>query len=308
LQGLADILQTMRYKKQDIIKIFMILMSSVFLYLSIKELRVALSGSLAAAQTVPCTTPTPSIQPSATPSATPFPTPTITPTPLPESSIFLTEFMACPASGNEWLELYNTSNTTVVITNWQVVDGANNKKTINGSIPPLSFAAFEWSGSLLNNTGDSFKVLTTAGQVIADAEYSTCSSGISFVYENGEWVPALESPAQQTSISESTIQTASISAVLNTDKTHLDSDSSEISSLSSLFPVTTNSNKTNFDYNSPSLLTTRADKFDQISEEKSPTQQSKTNTASAISVILGGLLQLLPGSYALYENFFKQHT
>jgi hypothetical protein len=298
----------MIYKKQDIIKIFMILMSTVLLYVSIAELRVALSGSQAAAQTVPCTTPTPSIQPSATPSASPSPTPPIEPTPLPESSIFLTEFMACPASGNEWVELYNATDTTILISNWQVIDGANNKKTISGTIAPLTFSTFQWSGSLLNNTGDSFKITTETGQILGEAAYDSCSPGVSFVYENGEWVPAIESPAEQTAISENTADTATVSALLKTTDTLLTDSSIQLAQSNPAPPINSISNKNVNSYHTPILVTTSTDVSNQINNTKSPTQQSKHNSASAISVILGGLLQLLPGSYALYENFFKHYT
>lgn len=295
LQGWGLIVQTMKYKRLDLLKILAMLMSTVLLYLSIQELRVALSGSQAAAETLPCTTatPTPSPQPSATPSATPTPTPAATP--LPSDTIFLTEFMACPASSNEWLELYNASGSTIEVSNWQIIDASNNKKTLTGTIQPRSFTVFEWSGSLLNNTGDSFKVVTGAGQIIAEASYEQCTIGISFVYEDGEWVGAVASPSEATVISENTLHTATASAVVPTI-----APTTIISSPQVLAPSTDTTFPLTFPYQLPKL--TYANPL--------PTPQTsfslpQKNTAPAISVILGGLIQLAPASYAIYDIFFK---
>lgn len=296
-QGLGTIFLTMKYSKLDLLKILAMLMSTVLLYLSIQELRVALSGSQATAETLPCTTPTPSGQPSATPSATP--SPTATPTPLPTGSVFLTEFMACPTSGNEWLELYNANETTIEVTGWQVIDISNNKKTLTGTIQPRSFTVFEWTGSLLNNTGDSFKVVTTGGQIIGEASYEKCTTGVSFVYEDGEWVGAVASPNQPTTVSENTATTATTSAfVVNSEL-----PTGTISSPQVLAAQTSTIPQLLFPYQLPKLTHTTP----------SPTSitsisQPKRNTASAISVILGGLLQLAPASYAIYDTFFKSNT
>ncbi|MDQ5951223.1 MAG: hypothetical protein QG639_500 [Patescibacteria group bacterium] len=298
MQALGCTFQTMKYNRKDYLKIFAILMSTVLLYLSIQELRVALTGSSAAAQTAPCTTPTPT--PSPIPSATPSPTPVATP--LPTNAVFLTEFMACPNTGNEWIELYNASDAPVEATGWQIIDATNNKKTIYGTIAPLSFSTFEWSGSLLNNTGDLFSVVTTTGQVIAQANYEMCSSGISFVYENGEWVPAIASPNEDTEVSENTATSAAIISDLyqvsttdHTDYSFTSLISEELSSLSN----------TSFPY----LLPVYQPSAEEETIQKNiSTQQAKSSTAPAVSVILGGLLQLLSGSYAIYDNYIKQHA
>lgn len=287
----------------------MILMSTVMLYLSIKELRVALTGSEATAQTVPCTSPTPT--PTSLPTATPSPSPSSTPisTPLADNSVFLTEFMACPSTGNEWIELYNATNTTIQIASWQVTDESNNKKTINGTLPPLSFSVFEWSGSLLNNTGDSFKITTPTGQLIAQATYDSCSTGVSFVYENGEWVGALESPNEDTNVSENSVVTATTTATLAVTNEDYTSNVTDLAPATLSSPlISPNAIINSASYRSPSISATSQQQSELTSPTKSATQQSKRHPAPAISVILGGLLQLLPGSYAFYENYFKNNT
>lgn len=294
MQGLGYIFQTMKYSRKDYLKIFAILMSTVLLYLSIQELRVALSGSSASAQTMPCSTPSPS------PSATPSPTPVVTP--LPNNTVFLTEFMACPNTGNEWIELYNASDTPIEATNWQVIDGANNKKSINGTINSGAFSTFQWSGSLLNNTGDSFSVITATGQIIGEGSYESCASGISFVYENGEWVPAIASPTAETEVSENTATTA---AAINI---------STVASLTTSDTIATTSQLTNTShptqpvpYKIPTINTSALTEKT-LSRQNISSQQHKSSTAPAASVILGGLLQLFSGSYVLYDSYIKQHV
>lgn len=291
----------MTYNKNDYLKLFAILMSTVLLYFSILELRVALSGSSALAQTLPCTTPTPT--PTHPPSATPTATPS--PIPLPIGTVILTEFMACPTEGNEWIELYNTSSSTIQVTNWQIIDAANNKKTITGTIAPYSFSAFEWSGSLLNNAGDSFKVITSTGQTLAEASYTKCTPGISFVYENGEWTGALPSPNQETEVSENTKPTATTSAYVtsqsldDTEQNFLSNLNAEniLSDLSSL-PIP---------YQMPNINTINSLE-DNVSTSNITSQQQKSSNTPAIGVILGGMLQLLSGSYVLYDTYFKNHS
>lgn len=178
------------------------------------------------------TAPTPTPQPTllATPTALPSPSPapntpliTLTPTPTPVSTSIspqLSEFMACPDSGSEWLELYNPSETDIEITNWKITDTTGNYRTFSGVISKKSFGVFSWSSGLLNNSGDGFSLASSTGQVTAQLEYEDCHTGMSFVYtlqnNTGNWIltvptPSMENVIVPTSLSSVATPSASLS-------------------------------------------------------------------------------------------------
>lgn len=290
----------MSHSQEYILKFCILITCFILLYLTLRELKVALGVTQVSAETTPCSTPTPT--PTSPPSATPSAAPTPTPSPIPNNTIFITEFMACPASGNEWIELFNASSSTIDVTNWQIIDAANNKKTLAGSIPAQSYKTFEWTGSLLNNTGDSFKLITTTGQVLAEAAYESCTTGISFVYEDGEWIGALESPNEPTEVSEETITGATLSAQL-----------ADTYFLQSLLPDSTKVLGYSDTTLAPSqiplpelTLSTNTHSSPATQNEEIP--HSSIPLASVISVIMGGLLQIVPGSIALYDTYFKSSS
>lgn len=134
----------------------------------------------------PTSSPVPSPSPSVPPVASPSPTPTPSPVPgtSPEDSthIHLSEIMACPSSGTEWLELYNSSDQAITITNWKLTDESVSAKTLSGTVPAKKWAVFTWNGSLLNNTGDSLTITTPSGQTVAQAAYDKCTVGSSLVF------------------------------------------------------------------------------------------------------------------------------
>lgn len=303
----------MQYKRLELIKLYVLLMSVIFLYMTLKEANLALHTPTAIAQSSPCTTASPSPSPSALPSTTPSPAQSPTPPPfVPIHSIYLTEFMACPASGTEWLELYNGGETSVEINNWQVIDKTNNKKLISGSIPPHSFTVFEWSGSLLNNTGDSFTVFTSGSEEVTTAEYANCTTGISFVYDNGQWVGALESAGEQTVVSETSITTGNStkSATLASPASHDPSDEFPISTISFSDTATTDPFLDfTFNYNLPTILTSTSSETisNSITPQLAP-HTSELPYGPLVSVIMGGLLQLVPAGSTFYEQYLKSRV
>ncbi len=146
------------------------------------------SSSIALAQSPsPTASPTPNLTP--TPSVSPSPSPLSSPTPSPQPiNIQPSEIMACPTDGDtEWLEVYNAASAAVNLENWKIVDSVANTKTINTSIPAESFGIISWSGSLLNNTGDSVSLVTSSSQTLFTIAHGACTSGRSFVFYNNEW-------------------------------------------------------------------------------------------------------------------------
>lgn len=110
----------------------------------------------------------------------------------PHSSIIINEFMPAPASGPEWVELFNPSLESVDLSDWQVddIEGGSAPVTISSGtvIPPQGYVVVE-VGSRLNNTGDSVRLLDPAGIVVDEFEFPATQSGMVWARdEDGEWV------------------------------------------------------------------------------------------------------------------------
>ena len=132
--------------------------------------------------------PTPTPSPSPSPFISPSPTPSPSPSSQNISTVSLSEFSPCPESGGEWIELFNSSDQLITLTNWQIKDADGNSSLINGSLNANSFTVFSWSKSLLNNAGDSFTVISNTGLELATATYTDCLKNYSFIYQDTSWI------------------------------------------------------------------------------------------------------------------------
>ena len=148
----------------------------------------------------------------ATPSpipATSTPSPSSTVTPQPQDSllqsVFLTEVMSCPITGeSEWLELYNQGAKPIEINNWRASDAQANHAEISGLLPANSYAVFSWSKAMLNNQGDSLLLQTDTGQTVASVQLASCSAGQTFTITDGSATLAESpSPGEVNPVSES---------------------------------------------------------------------------------------------------------
>jgi hypothetical protein len=123
---------------------------------------------------------------SPTPTPSPSPTPAAAPPPL---QLELTEIMACPETGQlEWIELHNIDSQTAILTNWKVRDEADNAKTVSLEIPAGQYLIADWTGSLLNNTGDELHLETDEGETLLSVELPACTKGSSFILVDDEWL------------------------------------------------------------------------------------------------------------------------
>lgn len=149
------------------------------------------------------TTPTPTVQigqptPSPLPTSQPTQIPTITPTATPISAtptptthaaqsapIYISEFMARPATGQaEWVELYNSGSSSVTLTGWSIDDVASGGSSPR-LIPPLtiagySYATYELSSAIFNNDADSVRLLNNVQSVIDELTYADAIAEKSF--------------------------------------------------------------------------------------------------------------------------------
>lgn len=133
---------------------------------------------------------TPTITPSPTPSSSPTPTrvatlqPTPADTPQPISGIYISEFHPYPLSGEqEWVELYNDLDVGVSLIDWYIDDtegtGSSPKK-FSLTIPPKGYGAIDLPSAMLNNGGDTVRLLDGAGRLVDTVSYESNQRGMSW--------------------------------------------------------------------------------------------------------------------------------
>ncbi len=113
-------------------------------------------------------------------STTPTSSPSSSSTPISSfSSITINEFVSDPDSGNEWVELYNSSTSSLDLAGGYICDSRNTTstcKTISGTIGPNGWLKIDLqTDSYLNNTGDSVILKNSNGDVADEIVYDAGS-------------------------------------------------------------------------------------------------------------------------------------
>ncbi len=93
---------------------------------------------------------------------------------------------------NEFIELYNTSSSSVNLARWKIGDNSNKRYTIQEKvIEPFSYAVFvsKITGIALNNTGEeTFMLFDPNGNIIDTVRYhSTSTEEMSYAREKNSW-------------------------------------------------------------------------------------------------------------------------
>ena len=134
-----------------------------------------------------------------TPTSIPTPSPTSTPTPVvnPSIGISLNEIMPAPSSGQEWVEIYNGNDYSVILRNWQFDDIES-----SGNLPKNleeifmanhSFYTFDLN-DYLNNTDDSARLINQVPAEVDKYSYSTTDYRYSYSRQpDGNWCLTLPS-------------------------------------------------------------------------------------------------------------------
>lgn len=86
------------------------------------------------------------------------------------ASLYINEFNS--SSGSDWVEIYNSDDSSVDLSKYIVRDSSStNKYELTGSLEGKSFMTFDW-GDNLNNTGDTIKLqLKTDDTMIDEVVY-----------------------------------------------------------------------------------------------------------------------------------------
>lgn len=128
------------------------------------------------------------------------PTPTPTPTDHeeggsnnqqfnPSGSFKITEVMPDPETGDEWVEILNTSNQSIDISQFQVddLDGGSKPQNLPKVLLTPNQYYVHFTSSVFNNAGDSIRILYQS-TIIDIFSYTNSTKGISFAIDSaGNW-------------------------------------------------------------------------------------------------------------------------
>jgi hypothetical protein len=135
-------------------------------------------------------------------------TPSPSPTPTPNSQSFapeLSEIVACPSENSEWVELFNPHQTSINLTGFFLRDDKSQVWLFTDEqLASQDYLAIELT-NVLNNSGDSVRLISPDNQLIDSFSYQDCLAEKSWIKENGTW--------QQTEII--TKEAANIASVSN---------------------------------------------------------------------------------------------
>lgn len=89
--------------------------------------------------------------------------------------IRINELMADPSSGDEWLELYNTTQKEIDLNNWTIEDGSATKTLLNSTID--KWLVITKPKGALNNSGDTVILKNKEGDIIDSITYGDWDDG-----------------------------------------------------------------------------------------------------------------------------------
>ncbi len=96
---------------------------------------------------------------------------TTTPSPSPPSGIIISEFLPNPSKGKEeWIELYNTNNTSTTLTGWRLKDNSSGNHIFKDIVlaPNTFFTIFQHDSKIhINNNGDELSLVNQEGGLIS---------------------------------------------------------------------------------------------------------------------------------------------
>lgn len=99
--------------------------------------------------------------------------------------ILITEVHPNPASGPEWVELYNDTSVSASLSGWTLKDQLSTPSVIHTFstevIPPLAAMVIELASSKLNNTADGVLLLDPDGATQDSMQYETTEAGKSWI-------------------------------------------------------------------------------------------------------------------------------
>lgn len=83
------------------------------------------------------------------------------------AELVINEFSS--GTSDDWVELYNTGNSEIDLSNYYLIDGKENILALTGNLAPNNFEVFNWSNRL-NNPGDIFKLINRLDNALVVSE------------------------------------------------------------------------------------------------------------------------------------------
>lgn len=159
------------------------------------------------------------IESTGAPSPTPSIVPTVVgPTPIPNTpeptsvpQVSLSEIFPIPESHEtEWIELLNREDHEITLTNWYVDDGegaGSSPFVFSTTIAPNGYAVIPLSRALLNNSGDTVRLMDARQNQVDSVTYTEAQPNYSFGKSDQEWCIQYSTPGKE---NEACIQPTSI--------------------------------------------------------------------------------------------------
>lgn len=128
------------------------------------------------------------------------------------SSLRVTEFLSSPFEGNEWVELWNSGDTEIILDGITLVDASQSVTTLSGVLHPAGYTLIENPKGKLNNTDDTITLLLPDGQTLFTLVYGTTAfpapeKGMSAgLCDDGWHTDLVPSPATKNSCPTTTLQ------------------------------------------------------------------------------------------------------
>jgi len=99
------------------------------------------------------------------------------PTEINPGDVVINEFVSDPAEGEEWIEIFNNTDSAIDLTGWKLEDGVGTIATLSATIVADGFQTIELSSSKLNNSGDIIILKKSDGTIIDQVAYGNWDDG-----------------------------------------------------------------------------------------------------------------------------------
>ena len=240
----------------------------------------------------------------------------LTPIPI-QAQVIINEVFPAPEQGNEWIELYNTSNQEIDLNGWLLEDQLSSSSVIahieNQILLSQSFLVIELSSSKLNNSADGVVLKNSQYEIINQMNYISSKTGLSWAKNDNDIFELTQPtknaanifPSPSPSPSPSPITTPSpITAVTTFIATS--SPTTITAPISPIFstppsPPSTLKTAQQLVLNYDSTASSKQNKFINITTKKLPKK-------ALLSVILGGSWLLFSSSWKIHEKISHHHS
>ncbi len=133
------------------------------------------------------------------------------------SEIYLSEYLPYPASGNEWIEIYNGNSETKTLTGWQIDDlagGGSSPKSFSSLVPGKGFLKIDLAASFFNNGGDSVRLLRPDGTVADETSFTLSYKANAFARDSGNsWQETTKSTPGEINVINSPVHSLTVTEI-----------------------------------------------------------------------------------------------